>query len=162
MPQIAPLGFLARHLAILFALLSLAGCDGGRGQAPSVQARLEAAVASGSKSFDFAADPAFAWDRMYVFGCYSNRAAVEQALGCLWPEFGKTTIDSSDAVVLLVFVDSGKVVGWYEQPRKIELGELANHDGYVRPQAKFNIERTSGTTVLKPRIFACPRRPAAP
>lgn len=140
-----------QRVAAILALLTVAGCNGDRGQAPSTQSRLEAAIASGATSFDFAGDPAFAWDRMFVFGCYSDRASVENALGFAWPEFGKTTIESSDTVVLVVFVQNGQVVGWYEQPRSIELGGLANDQGYARSQAVFDVDRTGGTVSLRPR-----------
>lgn len=137
-----------RPVLIILAVLLLAGCDGGSGQAPAVQSRLEAAVASGATSFDFAADLTFAWDRMHVFGCYSHRQ-VENELGFAWADFGKTTIESSDGVVLVVFVQNGKVVGWYEQPRTIELGYLANGNGYSRSEAVFNVDRSSGRVELK-------------
>ena len=143
-----------RRTAVIIALLTLAGCDSGRGQAPSSQSRLETAVASGATSFDFAADPAFVWDRMYVFGCYSSRASVEKALGFSWPDFSKTTIESSDSVVLVAFVQNGKVVAWYEQPRAIELGYLANDKGYTRSEAVFDIDRSTGRIELKSRTPA--------
>jgi hypothetical protein len=149
---IPPMAF--RCIAIIVSLLWLAGCDGGRGQAPSAQSRLESAVASGAASFDFAADPAFAWDRMYVFGCYSSRASVEKALGFSWPDFGTTTIESADSVVLVVFVRNGKVVGWYEQPRSIELAYLANDKGYTPSEAVFDVDRSTGKVELKSRTPA--------
>src|SRR5262245_55211961 len=143
-----------RSIAVVIALLTLAGCNGSRGQAPSTQTRLETAAASGAASFDFAADPAFAWDRMYVFGCYSDRASVEKSLGFSWPDFSKTTVESSDSVMLVVFVQNRKVVGWYEQPRTIELGYLANDKGYNRSEAVFDIDRNAGRVELRSRIPA--------
>lgn len=139
---------------IIVAVLALVGCDDGRGQASSTQSRLEGAVASGATSFDFAADPAFAWDRMYVFGCYSSRASIEKALGFSWPDFSKTSIESSDGVLLVVFVNKGKVVGWYEQPRSIDLGYLASDQGYTRSEAVFDVDRTTGSVALKSRTPA--------
>jgi len=112
---------------------------------------LESAVASGATSFDFAGDRVFAWDRMYVFDCYSSRASVEKALGFAWPDFSKTTIESSDSVVLVVFVQNAKVVGWFEQPRTIELGHLANEKGYARSEAVFEVDRGTGRVELKPQ-----------
>lgn len=151
-----------RSIAIIVAFLSLVGCDSGRGHAPSTQSRLESAVASGATSFDFAANPAFAWDRMYVFDCYSSRASVEKALGFSWPDFSKTTIESSDSVVVVVFVQNDKVVGWYEQPRSVELGYLANEKGYTRSEAVFDVDRSSGRVELKSRVpsTAAATRPA--
>lgn len=144
-----------RVIAFILGLVLVAGCSGGGGNgASSTQSRLESAVASGVTSFDFAADPAFAWDRMYVFGCYSTRATVEKSLGFKWADFSKTTIESSDGVVLVVFVQNGKVVGWYEQPRRIELGHLANDKGYTRSEAVFDVDRSTGRIALKSRTPA--------
>lgn len=122
--------------------------------ASSTQSRLESAVASGATSFDFAADATIAWDRMYVFDCYSSQASVEKSLGFQWPDFRKTSIESSDGVLLVVFVRNREVVGWYEQPRSIELGRLANGKGYSRSEAQFTIDRTSGRVELKPNTPA--------
>lgn len=143
-----------RAIAITIAFLSLVGCDNGRGKAPSAHSRLEAAVASGVTYFDFAADSAFAWGRMYVFGCYSSRASVEKALGFKWPGFDETTIELSDSVVLVVFVQNGKVVDWYEQPRSVELGYLANAKGYTPSEAVFDVDRSTGRVELKSRALA--------
>lgn len=87
---------------------------------------------------------------MYVFGCYSNRASVEKVLGFSWPDFSKTTIESSDSVVLVVFVQNGNVTAWYEQTRSIELGGLVNDKGYTRLEAHFKIERIGGRIELTP------------
>lgn len=140
-----------RTLTILIAWLCLVGCSDGRGQAASTQARLELSVDSSAAAFDFADDPAFAWDRMHVFSCYSTRETVERSLGFLWRDFGNTTIESSDSVILVVFVQNGRVVGWYEQPRSIDLDRLANQRGYSRSEALFDIDRSSGRVELKHR-----------
>jgi hypothetical protein len=152
-----------RLVTLLLALSLIAGCDGGGTNGASLtQSRLESAVASGATSFDFAADPAFAWDRMYVFGCYSSRASVEGALGFSWPDFNKTTIESSDSVVLVVFVKNGKVISWYEQPRKIGLSHLANDKGYSRSEALFIVDRSSGWVEFKsPTAATVPATKAA-
>lgn len=139
---------LVRSIASIAILLTLTGCDGGRGVGPSTRSRLETAVTSNAAFFDFAADTSIAWDRVYIFDCYSSRASVENALGFSWPDFSSTQIESSDSVVLVVFVQNGKVVGWYEQPRSIELGGLANGKGYSRSEAVFNIDRSTGKIEL--------------
>jgi hypothetical protein len=145
-----------RLMTTVLGLFLIAGCNGGgddgsgNGGASATRSRLGAAVVSGATSFDFAADPAFAWDRLYVFDCYSGRASVEKVLGFAWPEFSKTTVASSDSVVLVVLVRDGKVVGWYEQPRTIELGGLANDKGYSRSEARFKIDRAGGRVGLTP------------
>src|SRR4051812_19070292 len=106
-----------RLIMTILGLLLVVGCNDGGGGASSTRSRLESAVASGATSFDFAADTTFAWDRIYVFDCFSSQASVEKTLGFKWPDFRKTTIESSEGVVLVVFVGNGKVVDWYEQPR---------------------------------------------
>jgi hypothetical protein len=108
-------------------------------------------VASGATTFDFAEDPAFAWDRMYVFDCYSSRASVEKALGFKWPDLSTTNIEHSDSVVLVVFVRDGSVVGWYEQPRTIDLGGIANDKGYSRSEVRFEVDRTNERVELRPQ-----------
>jgi hypothetical protein len=141
-----------RLIIIILGFVLGGGCNGGGGnRAMSVQTRLESAVASGATTFDFAADPAFGWDRMYVLDCYSSRESAEKVLGIPWPEFSKTTIESSDSVVLVAFVESRKVVGWFEQPRNIELGGLANEKGYSRSEAGFKSNRTAGRAELIPQ-----------
>jgi hypothetical protein len=57
---------------------------------------------------------------------------------------------------------NGKVVGWYEQPRRIELGHLANDKGYSRSEAVFNVDRSSGRVELKsPTAATAPATKAA-
>src|SRR5687767_1309622 len=89
----------------IVALLLVVGCsDGGEAPVaatPSVRNQLELSVSSGATSFDFAAaDPAFAWDRMHVFGPYSAKPEVEKELGFRWSGYRRTTIESSDRVAL--------------------------------------------------------------
>ena len=145
-----------RRLTVLMALsLSIAAVvlwmrnheDGGRLQA--IQSRLESRIASGAKSFDFAAETSFAWDRMLVFGPYSNQTTVEKSLGFAWPGFRQTTIESSDSVCLIVFVKDKQVIHWCEQPRAIELGSLTNDTGYQPSEAKFEVDRSGGRIMLR-------------
>lgn len=139
-----------RLITISLGLLFVGGCNrGGSDRAMLIRSHLASAAASGATTFDFAADPAFAWDRMYVFGCYSSREYVEKTLGVPWPDFGKTSIGSSDLVLLVIFVENGKVVGWYEQPRTIELGGLATEEGFARSEAEFEIDRAAGRVALR-------------
>ena len=112
------------------------------------QRDLTLSVASGADSIDVAAESPFAWDRMYVFGCYSSRVKVEQDLGFSWPDYHETSIGYSDSVNLVVFTRENRVVAWFEQPRAIELGDLDNGRGYSRSEAHFRIRREDGRTSL--------------
>lgn len=87
---------------------------------------------------------------MFVFGCYTRREDAEKVLGFEWPDFDKTSIQSSDSCCLIVFVRGSKVVHWYEQPRTVETGGLANQEGYRSSEAKFCIVRTGDRWQLEP------------
>jgi hypothetical protein len=113
-----------------------------------VHGRLESRIASGAPAIDFAAETSFTWDRMFVFGCYSLQADVENALGFKWSGFRHTTIHSSDSVCLVIFLKGEKVVYWYEQPRTIDLSHIANKVGYSRSDAKFDVERTDWVRLM--------------
>ena len=117
----------------------------------SVGSRLASKVASEESSFDFSEETLFPWDRMFVFDCYTIRTTVDKTLGFEWSGYNDTSIESSDSVLLVVFVKDGKVVYWYEQPRAIELGWIVKVDGYPKTDAKFQIVRTAdGRAELKP------------
>jgi hypothetical protein len=87
---------------------------------------------------------------MFVFDCYTSQSTVENALSFPWPDYRKTSIESSDSVCLVVFVQGSDVVYWFEQPRRIELGGLANGSGYSRSEAKFQISRDAAGAQLHP------------
>lgn len=150
-----------RFVKHILALLLVAGCGDG-GVSPSVRDQLKSSVSSGATSFDFAAaDPTFSWDRMHVFGPYSGQADVEKELGFRWSDYGRTTIGSSDGVVLLVFVRDGKVVYWYEHPRDAgDLAPLDNDQGYTRTEAKFAIERRTDENWIELKPLPSTTNPA--
>ena len=132
-------------LTLIGLALLVIWLGGGRRQP---QRALTMSVESDAESFDFAAETPFAWDRMYVFGCYSSRVKVEQDLGFSWPDYHETSIGYSDSVNLVVFTRENRVVAWFEQPRAIELGDLDNGRGYSRSEAHFRIRREDGRTSL--------------
>ena len=137
------------RLTFILGLFVIVGCNEGGG-ASSARASLESAVASGATSFDFATDSAFAWDRVYVFGSYTSRQDVEKSLGFSWPDFEKSEVWVQDGNTLVVFVREGRVVDWFDSPPGINLGWIANAEGYGRDQAAFRIERADGRAELKP------------
>ena len=119
-----------------------------------VRDRLESRMAAGAESFDFAAEAPFAWDRMFVFGPYTTQWQVEKALGFPWPDYRHTSINDSKARCLVIFVANHKVVYWYEQPRTVALGWLANYEGYDRANATFVVDRTNSRPALRPPLTA--------
>jgi len=133
-------------ICLMCCLVLLTGC--GKSKSP-VQGRLEAQAASGAASFDFAAESPFAWDRLYIFAPYSPRASVEKSLGFAWPDYRQTSIESSDSVCLVIFVKDSQVVHWFEQPRFVDLCDLASKKGYGRSEATFEIHREQGRVALR-------------
>ncbi len=55
-----------------------------------------------------------------------------------------------NSVNLVVFVRDSKVIAWYEQPRRVELGYLVNDSGYAPTEAKFRIVRNGEGAELAP------------
>jgi hypothetical protein len=137
-----------RVVALIVGLVLLVGCNKSGGTSPARRS-LESAAASGATSFDFAADKAFAWDRVYVFGSYTSRQNVEKSLGFAWPDFEKSAVQVQDGNTLVVFVRDRRVVDWFDSPPGIGFAS-ANAEGYARGHAIFRIERDGGRVQLKP------------
>ncbi len=114
-----------------------------------VRSRLERAVAAHADSFDFAADAKFEWDRMFVFEPYTSREMVEKAIGTTWPGYRLTSIENNDGITLVLFMKSGSVAAWYQQPRFVDLCEISNPKGWDRSEAKFAIVHMDGRAVLR-------------
>lgn len=78
----------------------------------------------------------FAWDRLFVFPPYASSAAVAKELGSPWSGSGR--IEKRDDIVLLVFVDQGRVVRFVEQPRGGgDLSDCHRLGGFARNEAVF-------------------------
>ncbi len=89
---------------------------------------------------DFNEIAPFAWDRVYIFGPYTPHQRIHDSLGFHWPDVSATTIEYSDVVCLVVFVQSGQVVDWFEHTlNRGDLMQLTNPQGYSREEARFQI-----------------------
>jgi len=86
----------------------------------------------------------FEWDRVHVFSPYTPHPEIERALGFRWHDIDQTTIEDADAVNLVVFVNKGAVVRWFEHPRGQEIGFLANQRGFARDEARFEVQSVAG------------------
>jgi len=129
-------------LMLVAALGVLTGCEAESTRLPANQLLLGA----GDTKVDFAERFVFPWDRVYVFVPYTTSKAIDSALGFEWPGYKGSVIGDSDAVTLVVFVKDGKVAGWFEQSREVDLVGLAKPDGYAHDDAVFSVE-ASGTGV---------------
>lgn len=138
-----------RSRTMLLGVIALAVLIPGCLREAPLVSRIESHVAAGHRSLDLAALTPFAWDRMYVFGPYTDHSRVERTLGFKWPEYAQTTIASSDSVCLLLFVAEGRIVHWCEQPRSVDFVKLAGPHGYSPSDARFMVDSDGGHILLQ-------------
>lgn len=119
----------------------------------SVSAAIAARAAAGGE-LDLAEVADFEWDKVYLFGPYTPRQYVGEALGFEWPSLGGSDIESSDGVTLVVFVKDGRVVKSFDHPRHrgdflpVTPGIGAANSGFTKAQAKFVVRHQDGRPVV--------------
>jgi hypothetical protein len=87
----------------------------------------------------------FSWDRVHIFPPNTPADKVRQELGFDWPEAGR--VAKHDDLVLLVFLDQGKVVRFVDLPRSaVDLAPAARQGGYNHSDA----------------VFRCTKQPSGP
>ena len=87
---------------------------------------------------DFAEVAPFAWDRVFIFHPYTPSREIDACLGFHWGGAGRSSIEFSDGINLVVFVRNGAVVCWFDHPRNEgDIMDLADPQGYARAEAKF-------------------------
>jgi hypothetical protein len=81
----------------------------------------------------------FAWDRLYVFGAYTDLAKLDSMFGNSWRGKCHVTIDYSDSVALLVFAQNNKVVNCIEYPTyENDFSGLKKYEsGFLHEEARF-------------------------
>jgi hypothetical protein len=93
----------------------------------------------------------FDWDRFFVFAPYAPAEKVRQELGSAWPEAGR--IEKRDDVVLMVFVNQGRVVRFVDLPRSgADFAGAARQGGYSHSDAVFRC--TKGPQGPRRCVFA--------
>jgi hypothetical protein len=65
----------------------------------------------------------FSWDRVYIFGPYTEFSKIDGIVGKSWRDSCFTTIQSSEGLSLLLFVNDHQAVGCIEYPRN--MGDFA-------------------------------------
>lgn len=116
-----------RWIVVMGCVMALlAGCDANRRDQAVVSNQLKEAIDSPADTVDLAQVGPPAWSRFCVISPYSDNAATEAVLGFGWDSDERTSIQFSDSIVLLVFVNSNEVVGYVEYPR--QEGDFADFD----------------------------------
>lgn len=144
--QIAALSLAAVGLSVLYWWYS------GPPIKPEVSSRLAAAVQAGDTLIELNEVALFDWSDVYIIPPYTTKARAEKAMGVSWP-WRWSAIEFRDEFMLLVFLDSGRVVGIVEHPRNPgDFAPVAKIQRYTRSNARFAVRRsaTTGSWVFLP------------
>jgi hypothetical protein len=81
----------------------------------------------------------FSWDRVYIFGPYTERSKIAAVAGKSWQDSCFTTIEFSDGMALLLFIRDKQVVDCIEFPENEgDFTSLASYEsGFSFQEARF-------------------------
>ena len=84
----------------------------------------------------------FSWDRVYVFGPYTELSKIDSVVGKSWHNYCFTTIDSYDGFALLIFTNKSQFVNCIELPRDVaDFASLETHKaGFSAKEAQFILD----------------------
>jgi hypothetical protein len=99
----------------MLVLASLAACDRPGGDLSREIARQF--HLSGGGSVNLAQAVAGSWEEVCVLGPYSDNVTASNTLGFDWNAESRTSIQTNEAISLLVFLRDGDVVDYVEHPR---------------------------------------------
>ena len=95
-----------------------------------------------------------AWDRVCVFGPYSDNAAAKKALGFDWDVESRTAISTNDGIALLLFAQGQQVTGIVEHPRN--LGDFSTLTGQCFPRARARFYQNTQPQAGLPGLYPKP------
>jgi hypothetical protein len=105
-------------------------------------------------TLNLAALAPFHWSRLYIFEPYTTKEAAERVLGFDW-HYDWGAIEGRDDRVLLVFVDSGRVVAAFEQSYdRGNFLHVAGARSYPRDSATFRLALQDTLTNGAPNVAA--------
>jgi len=79
------------------------------------------------------------WDKVCLFGPYSNNKTAHDLLGFSWELEEESRIYSLDGITLFVFVKNNDVQKFHEVPRWADFSHLSGNC-YARSNSKFNVK----------------------
>ncbi len=83
----------------------------------------------------------FKWDRVFIFGPYTNARTINVNINTFWLGAYFLRIDSDESISLLIFMNKSRVVQYVEFPRhKADFSTVANKSGYSIDDAKFTLD----------------------
>lgn len=85
---------------------------------------------------------AFPWDRVYIFGPFTELSKIDAAIGKPWRDVCFTTIDSYEGYALLIFTNNHQAVDCIEYPRgDADFASLEVHEnGFSPEEARFILD----------------------
>ena len=124
-----------KNLIIICFLAIFATCGCGRNE---ISNELEIEIKNNnSEKVDLSKVGGSSWDRVCIFGPYSDNISAEKALGFRWDIENKTSIFSSDTVNVLVFAKGKAVIEYTEYPRSLGDFEKLSGQCFSRTDAMF-------------------------
>ena len=89
----------------------------------------------------------FSWDKLFIFGPYTPSDKIDRQLGYIWSSKAKDRIAFTQGVSLMVFVQDGIVVRYFEYPRQYGDFELPpTMNTFLRGDDNFKIGADRTTT----------------
>ena len=138
-------------IVVSFGLMLLLemGCDP---QTSKVSEELTRQFQASGRSFVNLAEVLPApWDRVCIFGPYSDEKAVNTTLGFHWPDWAKSSVETNDGIALLVFLKRNKVLEWIEHPRRD--GDFTNLSRQCFSREKATFEHLNNPPKGYPGLF---------
>jgi len=102
----------------------LAGCGAHSREQATIRSQLKVAIDSPAEIIDLTQIGPPAWSRFCAISPYSDNEAIQAVLGFSWDADENTSIQYSDHIVLLMFVDTNEVFSYVEYPR--QYGDFAD------------------------------------
>jgi hypothetical protein len=120
-PLLAALYLFMKYVILVALIFSLVGCFSGTSNAPKLSFNYSELPIKLEEHVDGN------WDRVCFLGPYSNNEAAKELIGLDWPLESLSSVWVNDGVTLLVFLNNGAVVSFYEVSRHpLDFSSLSN------------------------------------
>ena len=141
--------FLSRRwIAVsLFAAAALSGCSINVGESVAIRNQVKDLTTSTSETIDLSQVGSDSWSRLCILTPYTTHETARDVLGFEWDVEGKTNIQRSDSITVLVFASDDDVETYAVYPRRD--GDFASvsfeSSCLSRERAKFVRKQNGGS-----------------
>jgi len=130
-------------LLVGIILLWLASCTASSNRKLQSDLQKTLQVSADGTVLHLSAITQFKWEKVFIFGPYTSRRAIEQALGFHWASPVVKEIESSDSFELLIFVRNGRVVQYARVQRRSADWDISDQNGFTPSESSFLVRRPS-------------------